>query len=428
MSTSPEDIAVAPEAASFCVPPPTISIAPIIRFPGGGTLEPAIDPGRTGVCALSADLIGQVSAAIAPFSPFLQLLDVVSTMVNCFLLMAEAISNPFKIPDLLGCMPNLVRKFTELLGLVPAFPQGAGQIVRFVHDVVLFTAAQVACAIEGLDSVLRQLEEVTRLLARAAECDDASIRAAMIDQAGCATDAAASDAEIVLQALGPIARLLCAVKTLLGLVPGGLAIAKQISFPAVSVGGDGVAAIRDARDALATLQASLTTAADVLRGFASGLGVDATVPAPGFVCPIDSAPDEAPETPVPEPEILFVAPEATAPAVLPPPVLPAYPGGPTHPALALSTGDPDTRIVLFGSGFEPGVSTVFWGLARLESAVVSPTRMTAVVPRTLLRQDIAVDLTVVNTPSGGKPFSGIAAPGETATSVLVSNQYQAEVA
>ena len=386
-----------PPANSYCGTLPDAETPPIINFFGGLKLVAQVDPtkGAPGQCELSLDLIGKMEAALAPLAPILLILDVVAQLISCFTLATDAISNPLKIPDLLACFPDLVTKFNQLLGLVPTFPQGIVNIAAMVYSTVGLTRYQIGCAIVAVKSIQSQLAEVNSLLARAQEVNDSRMKTNLTALAACARQNAQRQAGNVLAALGPITRILCTVRALLVIIPGGRPIAKKLTL-------DLPTSLDQIDDALAALEATKEILDEVLaliEDLVNSLGLGALLhPDPVFRCPVDDLPTEEPSTqPVARPAISGVVP------VSGPFGAPGRGGNAPVPA--------DVVLVISGSGFNPN-AVAYLGTSKLATTFQNPSRVTARVPAAQFKQAATYQLIAVNESPNSELFGGSPSPAQ----------------
>lgn len=389
----------APSTTSFCVETQLPTSIPVIRFVGGGVLEAQADSttGTPGTCKLTLDVLTQLQSALAPFQPTLSLLDLVVTSTQCVLLTSQVFSNPTKIPELLECIPGLVAKLNTVLALVPQFPQGIQQFITMIVDVVRFVAQQLDCVITILQSIQDQLDQLSALADQINNVDDPSITAGLQRLFDCGSQEAAQQSSQALAALGPTARILCVIRSLLLLVPGGDEIQSLLQLPDPS----SVADLTSAISALEFTRDALLATTDALVALTLGLGV-LPPPGPGFVCPLDDNPPstEEPVTP-PRPSISAVTElDGVTPVVL------TAPATVDKVALVLgsnfrpSTADPSTdNKVFFGTDPLPGANVV----------VQSNEVIRITIPAGVLQNTGEFFFVVVNTQVGGldTPFSGL---------------------
>jgi hypothetical protein len=393
----------APNTSEWCVETNVPDSLPVIRFVGGAQLEPQVDPKSTPTsCSLTLDVVGNLQAALAAFQPLLTLLDTVANIAQCLLLLTEVVTNPFKIPDLLGCIPGLVQKINTLLQLVPIFPQGIQAFITFIVDVIRFIATQLDCVISILESIQEQLDELARIANAINNTDDAEYKASLQELFDCGTAEAEQQSSQSLSALGPIARILCTVRAILAIIPGGKEVQKFLTFPDPT----SITFIEDAITALKFLRDALLAVEDALIALTLGLGV---LPAPGvgFVCPLDedTGEEEEPAEDPPQPVIAAITEPDGTPLVLP--VAPA----------------PDKQVLIQGSSLtsalaDPsGSNKVFFGTAPVpEDKVtqVSDLQILATFPSDFLTNSGEFQVTVNNRRADGGgtgPFEGLDGSG-----------------
>lgn len=389
-----------PSIDSFCFESNVPDSTPVIRFVGGGQLEAQSNPtqGQPTTCQLSLGLVEQMQPAFAAFQPFLDLLDAVATLAQCVLVLGEVPTNPSKIKDFLECVPALVAKINKLLGLVPQFPQGIQQFITMIVDVVRFVGQMLDCVVTILESLQGQFAELTRISDRIAETDDVEVRTGLQRLFDCGQEEAQAQANNAVSALGPIARILCLVRALLQLVPGGKEIQKLLALP----GPGNVDAIEDSIAVLRLVRDALLLTEEALVNLTLGLGI-LPPPGPAFVCPLDDEPDEEGD-PLPDP---------------PTPVITSITNVDGSP-LALAAGDPDTPILIAGIDLTSdlarpgGGNKVYLGASPLpESGFQSNAAGTTVivtVPAGLLTVAGTFQVSVVNERADGAgtgPFEGL---------------------
>lgn len=394
----------APPTSDFCVETNVPDSLPVIRFVGGAQLEPQVDPKSTPTsCSLTLNLVGDLQAALAAFQPLLTLLDTVANLAQCLLLLTEVVTNPFKIPDLLGCIPGLIQKINTLLQLVPIFPQGIQAFITFIVDVIRFIATQLDCVISILESIQEQLDELARIAAAINGTDDEVLQADLQELFDCGTAEAEQQSSQSLGALGPVARILCTVRAILAIIPGGKEVQQFLTFPdptSITFIDDAITALRFLRDALLAVE-------EALIALTLGLGV---LPAPGvgFVCPLDEdtgGEEEEAEDP-PQPVIASITEPDGTPIV--PPVAPSA---------------VDKQVLIQGTSLasalaDPSSSNkVFFGTAPVpEDNVnqVSDLQILATFPADFLSNSGEFQITVNNRRADGGgtgPFEGLDGSG-----------------
>lgn len=412
--------AEAPDPSSFC-PEQEMPTPPSLRFPGGFQINPTIDPTR-GIpldCSFSVDLVRQISPALAVFQPILMLLDFVGTLGQVLIVMTEVVQNPLKIGKLLALMPGLTQKFNELLALIPVLPQGVARFASFVVDVISIVRLSIVCATQALESVKREVVAIESRIVEATSMDDADLQVGTLEVLACSKAEAQKRAAAIVFSLAPVAKLLCTIKTILSLIPGGAVIANrpELSFPDVSgaVAGTGdsfVEGLDVAIDSLQTVSSALETvrtAVEVL----SGTIVIAVSPLEFSCGPVDESEKAEPASP----EIAALYSATDPPLPLPTPFVTA-PG-------------PDTTILIAGTNFD-ATSQVWFGTEQVppENLQVTPTRIVATIPAELLGMPGEFKVSVVNSAvdpeSPPRLFSNVTSD-QAAKLTKVSSLHDAEV-
>lgn len=386
----------APDPETFIAEVPTITTKPAIHVYGGTILESQIDPtkGIPGTCGLNLNLVGQLAAALSPLQPLLTAMDAVSHLAQCMMLLVEVQSDPFKIPDLIGCIPGLIGKINALLALIPPFPQGIVQIATMVVDIVRFAGNMIGCIVEQFESIRQQLAELARLDEKIAACEDDQMLAGLKLYRDESQSNVSSQIAGSMAALGPIARILCLARTMLAMTgEDGKKIAEKMSFPNP---GD--------VDGLDTAITVLKLTRDIILGAvtlveAIALPFGGLLPAPdlAFKCPLD-VPSSSTDEVVPEPMIAESIPASVA------------------------AGSGDTTIVVYGINFDAKYSQIYWNTAKLEIISVEALKppeniegrthkITATLRASVIHNSGDFFLMVSNAPAtSSKAFSGLLSP------------------
>lgn len=403
--------------SDFCVTQAPIQSRPVFRAPiGGGQVEPAIDTtkGIPGECSLNFSIMTAIQPALAGIQPVLTVLDAVATMANCVILTSQVFTNPTKIPDLLNCIPQLIAKVNQLLDLIPPFPTGYRAIITSVVDALRVAQQSLTCLSQQLTSVQRSLEQVERDIAALTTLPEGPARTRMNDLITCGMQAAEDTVTTAAASLGPIARVLCAVRTIMVLQGDqGKQLAEKLSLPDVSNPANLQVAI-DGVNLLVTVLDTAITVAETL-----GAPFGAPLPAPDLVfeCPLDSdssAFDTTPQEPLPTPTVTAILEKATG--------LPIAGVPPTFTA-----GGPAIEVIVVGTNFiSTDQSVVYFGTDPLPNSVVnSDINITVTIPEGTLTNPITTLMTVVNQPPGGvvTPFSGLTDPrtGQSTDSDIVTS-------
>lgn len=419
MAYEPQVENEAPDPEAFCAPEPPAVTPPVIRFPGGATLVPVVDisRGAPGSCGVSLPLVASLQAALAPLQPILTILDLLSTLVQFVLVIPEVIGNPLKIGKLIRLVPGLAGKLNGLLALIPPLPSGAIAFATFIADVLAFAATQVACVAETLRSVQEELDAVDREVAKSQAVDDPDLAAQLAQLAECGRERALARANGALAVLSPIARIVCTIRAILSLIPGGSVIADQIRLPATADVVDltgAIAALEGVRD-------GLLGAANAIRLTGLALpGLDDL----NFICALDTdTGDGAAEAPV-DPNLPTI--ERLYPTDLP------FLTVTTIPQADDSTEAPFTVGVL-GSHFT-AATAVYFGAVRIDQARVrceDAQHLIIDIPASLRLAEQTVYMFAANgVPSPDyipPPFQGAGEDAESSGPVKISEPFETEI-
>lgn len=107
-----------PGLSDFCI---SLSLGPgelCIQFPGGVKLcaQAGFDTGDASTIVRS--LLAQVNSALMPLQPFFMVLDAIKAIVDCVQAVPEAIIQ-LDPSGMIECIPDMVKKLTKLLQLLP---------------------------------------------------------------------------------------------------------------------------------------------------------------------------------------------------------------------------------------------------------------------------------------------------------------------
>lgn len=417
---------VPPPPSSFCVEPPKAPEgAGVIRVYGGFTLQGTGDAtkGPQGACAVSQQLMGMLQGAMAPLGPIFTIMDVVSSLAQCFLLLVDVVKNPLKLPKLLGLIPGLVGKINKLLALVPPFPQGFLSIAEMVLDTLNFVLVQLECLLQILKTIDATFDELRSLTDEMAATDDSDVREALSVLVECGMKNAKEQTATALSAFGPLARIICFVRALIALVPGGAPIARKIGLPdSTAVDLDGViSVIQSAHDLVEGLVAIIAKLGEPI-----GLALPETT----FKCPPLPPEEEVPAEPPPEPRVDRVI-DALSGAVVA-----ALPNSIVAPV-------DFAPLALVGEGFTPASRVFFETAEVLDPVLLDPSggplpryqfvghqRMDVALPANLFSGAGVFHFVVVNVAADvDKPFSGASetAGGAPMGDTKTSNAFPFEV-
>lgn len=401
----------------FCVRQEPITSRPVFRAPiGGGQVEPSVDTtkGIPGACSLNFSLMTAIQPALAGIQPVLSILDTVATMANCVLLTSQVFSNPTKIGDLLGCIPQLVAKVNQLLALIPPFPQGYAQIITSIVDALRTAQQSLTCLSQQLTSIQQSLEQVERDIEALTTLPEGPARTRMTDLITCGMETAEETVSTATASLGPIARVICAVRAILILQGDqGKELAQRLSFPDVS----NPANLQVAIDAINIVSTALEVAITVAETAGNPIGAPFPVPDLVFTCPLDDDPgnfEPADDEPLPQATVTDILDAATETSLGVPPTF--------------AEGSADQEVILLGTNFiSTDQSIPYFGADPLiNSRVESQIQMRATVTEGQKTNAVNTFINVVNQPPGGAvtPFSGLSDPvsGQSTPSEIVPGE------
>jgi hypothetical protein len=349
--------------------------------------DPSIAPDA---CSYAASLATVAQGALAPFQPLLSVIDLLCQAVQFVLALKDAVTDPTANPKLLGMVPGLVEKLNKVLSLVPALPQGVVAYVQLVVDIIDLAVEAIDCALSALRSASALQAQAQAIRERIADVDDAAFRAGLDDTARCCEAEAARTTRDGLDSLGAIARLLCVIRALLMLLPGGSALQERLAVPDPA----NLVDVDRAAEALTVLRDALRAVVDVVAALAGGLGV--TTAAEPFHCPLDASAG-TPATPPAPPPVPALSAVLWVSSGLPVTVVPQAPGG---------TGPDLSPVRLVGSGFDRS-TTWFAGTTQVPATPDGTGRVLIALPARVRARTGLLELRAVNSAAGQAPFAGL---------------------
>lgn len=217
----------------FCyrLPPMSELFPPVITFPGGAEVEAIIDATKNySACALNANLLAQLQAAMAPLMPMFKIVDLVTALAQCGIVVADII-NRLPLPPTAQQLSDLATcsaAIAEALAVVTQLFAPALAIAKLIKGLSTAVLNQIDCIITQLQYLDGQIIAAQAVIANASET---GANAVQVAQAQCKLDALDQQAQNVMQMLASIGRILCLVRILLssGLIPG--ADQDDISLP-----------------------------------------------------------------------------------------------------------------------------------------------------------------------------------------------------
>lgn len=400
---------VSPAAEFFC-PEVEVPSPPAVRLVGGYEIRPTVDASRgpPTSCAYQLDLVRQLNSAVAPLVPILDVIDLLTTTTSVLTIAIEVIQNPLKITKLLKLIPGLADKLNRLLAKIPVVPQGIQAFATMVVDVLTLARLALACVRDQARSLRDEVSAIEGRLAELVSLSDPDLNARSIEILECSRERARERAEAVTISLAPVAKLLCFVRQLLSLLPGGKEVAAKIALPDLTGAFSDPAGLVSALDSVVAVLDEVDAVLEVAIEATELLSTLGIPDLEGAVtcAPIDLSEPAAAEVPT----ISACYSELGAPVV-----------GPFATA-----GDDDTTIVVSGSGF--GESTRFWfGGVELEVLEVVEDRASVRIPAAEIVAAGEFQLSAANTSLTGALFEAVT-PETAEGKVEVSEPFALTVA
>ncbi len=228
-----------PDVSEFFVEVPTLP-SDCIAFPGGVTLCAQVGFDEGSALAVTKSLFGQVNAALAPLSPFFNVLDVALALFKCVKAVPDCITELSPVP-ILKCIPGLVEKVNKLLQLIPqvALPMTIKGIITAIISFLVGLKSK-------LQAIVARQTKIIASRARAAELGNVQLDVALDTAQG------VLDGQLVNMnaGMGPINRLI-------GVVSAFMQIAGLGCIPAIGnigpITGDVLAPLDAVVDVLQTI-------------------------------------------------------------------------------------------------------------------------------------------------------------------------------
>lgn len=176
-------------------------------------IEPLDDPFKLtlpgGIEIERINLLEIVQPALAPLVPLFKIVDAIVAVFSCLKAVPEIVGPPPDPSALLACLPELAKKISELLKLLPqlSLPYTLKQLLELVIDTL-------RKARNELLQLQRQMQQITRTIDRAKELDDAGLMAIAM----CAQANVAQEAANVGKMLASLGRLIALINLFLGMI------------------------------------------------------------------------------------------------------------------------------------------------------------------------------------------------------------------
>src|SRR5512138_1827791 len=189
----------------ICIEIPPLAEPMKLSLPGGVTLE-------------RINLLEIVQPALSPLMPLFNIIDALMALFECVKAIPEALGPPPDPKKLVECMPEVAKKVSALLRLLPQM--SLPYLVKDVIDLILDTLKQVRGQLVQLQE---QMQEITHATTRASELGDARLMAII----ACAQANVAQEAANLGKMLASLGKLIALLNVFLGML--GLPEAPDLS-------------------------------------------------------------------------------------------------------------------------------------------------------------------------------------------------------
>lgn len=107
------------DLAPLCIQVNAIPGGLCVTFPGGATVCAQADLEFGDLSKSMRSLFAQINTALAPLTPFFDIIDLGKAIVDCIQAIPDALGPPPDPSGLINCIPGLVEKLNKLLKLLP---------------------------------------------------------------------------------------------------------------------------------------------------------------------------------------------------------------------------------------------------------------------------------------------------------------------
>jgi hypothetical protein len=164
------------------------------------------------------DLLDIVQPALAPLVPLFNIVDTIVALFNCLKAIPDALGPPPDPTALAACLPELAKKISDLLRLLPQL--SLPYLVKQLLELIIDTLCKVRNQLVHLQ---RQMTQILRAVDRATQLDDAGLMAITV----CAQANVAQEAANVGKMLASLGKLIGLVNLFLGMI--GLPTVPELS-------------------------------------------------------------------------------------------------------------------------------------------------------------------------------------------------------
>jgi hypothetical protein len=180
----------------ICVPIDPSDDPFMLTLPGGIEIE-------------HINLLEIVQPALTPLVPLFNIIDTIVALFNCLKAIPDALGLPPDPTALTACLPELSKKISELLRLLPqlSLPYMLRQLLELVIDTL-------RKARNELIHLQKQMQQILRAIDKATNLDDAGLLAITV----CAQANVAQEAANVGKMLASLGKLIGLINLFLGMV------------------------------------------------------------------------------------------------------------------------------------------------------------------------------------------------------------------
>jgi hypothetical protein len=180
----------------ICIEIPSLADPFALTLPGGIEIE-------------RVDLLDIVQPILAPLMPLFNIIDVLVAVFNCVKAIPAALGPPPDPTLLAACLPELAKKISELLKLMPqlSLPYLVRQLLELVIDTLRKARGE-------LIHLQKQMQQILQAVDRATELADAGLMAITV----CAQANVAQEAANVGKMLASLGKLIGILNLFLGML------------------------------------------------------------------------------------------------------------------------------------------------------------------------------------------------------------------
>ncbi len=182
----------------ICIPIPPFPDPFVVPLPGGAEIED-INP------------VKALQPALTPLMPFFDIIDALVATYACLKAIPAALGPPPDPSALASALPDLAKKLSKLLGLLPQVA-----LPRTIVRIVMLVVATLRIVRDQLVHLQTQLKQIEHVVDRAKQLNDPRLMAI----AACARGNVAQEAANVGKGLASVGRLLGMVNLFMGLIGG----------------------------------------------------------------------------------------------------------------------------------------------------------------------------------------------------------------